>query len=221
MTDWYVKGREFANCNCSYGCNCQFNALPNNGFCAAVAGFKIDEGRHGDVVLDGLTAAAIYKWPGPVHEGNGQMQIVIDERANPRQRTALERIMTGQDTKDMATMWWIYHAMSPNRLPTLYRPIELHIDVDGRLARLHVAGLIDSMGEPIRNPVTGNEHRVRIDLPNGFEYELAEVGSGRSSVTGEIRLELDRTYGQFAHIHLNQDGVVRQRAVRAQAVAAA
>ena len=29
--EWRVKATEFANCNCSYGCPCQFNALPTNG----------------------------------------------------------------------------------------------------------------------------------------------------------------------------------------------
>lgn len=44
-TEWYVKAREFANCNCSYGCPCQFNALPTHGYCCAVSGFEFDEGR--------------------------------------------------------------------------------------------------------------------------------------------------------------------------------
>ncbi len=35
MIDWAIKGREFANCNCSYGCPCQFNALPTDGTCKA------------------------------------------------------------------------------------------------------------------------------------------------------------------------------------------
>jgi hypothetical protein len=28
MIKWEIKGREFGNCNCDYGCPCQFNALP-------------------------------------------------------------------------------------------------------------------------------------------------------------------------------------------------
>ena len=212
MTAWYIKGKEFANCNCSYGCPCQFNALPTTGFCTATVGFQFDEGRHGDVVLDGLRAAAIYAWPGPVHGGNGRMQLVIDERADATQRAAIERIMTGKDTKDAATMWWVFAAMCPTKLPTLFKPIDFSVDVDARKGRLVVPGLVESVGEPIRNPVTGLEHRARIDLPHGFEYELAEVGSGRTSTQGEIQLEHDKTYGQFARLHLNQDGVVRSRA---------
>ena len=221
MTDWHVKGIEYANCNCAYGCGCQFNALPTHGHCSAVGVFHIEQGRFGDVSLDGLTTVGVYSWPGPVHEGNGRMQLVIDERADARQREALERIMTGQDTKQMATMWWVYSAMAPNRSPTVFAPIEFSIDVDARRANVFVPGLIESTAEPIRNPVPGAEHRVRIDLPNGFEYELAEIGSGTTKTYGDIKLELRASYGQFARIHLNQDGVVRTRAREKQASTAA
>src|SRR5438034_944809 len=33
-TEWTIHGREFANCNCAYGCPCQFNALPTHGNCS-------------------------------------------------------------------------------------------------------------------------------------------------------------------------------------------
>jgi hypothetical protein len=65
MTLWEFKGRELVNCSCDYGCNCQFNGLPDKGHCHAVAGIQIDEGRHGETSLDGLRVAAIFKWPGP------------------------------------------------------------------------------------------------------------------------------------------------------------
>src|SRR5205085_12520038 len=36
--EWRVKATELANCNCAYGCPCQFNSLPTHGNCrAAVA----------------------------------------------------------------------------------------------------------------------------------------------------------------------------------------
>jgi hypothetical protein len=213
MTAWAIRAREFANCNCSYGCPCQFNALPTHGDCCAVVGYQIDKGHWGTVNLDGLRCAGIYSWPGAVHEGNGTMQLIIDERANAAQRDALNRIMTGQDTEDMATMWWVYSAMSPNKAETVIAPIDFEVDVDARRGRLVVPGLIESQGEPIRNPVTGAEHRVRIDLPRGFEYRLAEIGSGRSRTQGRIRLELKDTYGQFAHIHLSHAGIVDEATV--------
>ena len=57
MESWTLHGREFANCNCAYGCPCQFNALPTHGNCRAVVGIQVDKGNHGSVKLDGLRMA--------------------------------------------------------------------------------------------------------------------------------------------------------------------
>ena len=208
MTEWFVKAREFSNCNCSYGCPCQFNALPTHGNCMASIGYQIDEGRFGDVKLDGLRAVATYKWPGAVHQGNGTMQLIIDERADGKQRDALLRVMSGKETKDMATVWWVYAAMCPTKLEPLFKPIEFEVDVNARRARLVVPGVVETVGEPIRNPVTGAEHRARIDLPNGFEYRLGEVASGTTKATAGIPLEMNKSWGLFANIHLSHAGVV-------------
>jgi hypothetical protein len=208
QVDWRVRADEFANCNCAYGCPCQFNALPTHGFCEAAAGWKIHEGHFCDVRLDGLNPAFFIHFPQAVHLGNGTIQLVVDERADARQRDALVKIMSGEETDEMATMWWVFSAMSPNKLEPLFVPIDLEVDVDARRARLVIPGLLESTGEPIRNPVTGAEHRARIDLPHGFEYRIAEVGSGSTKATGAIKLDLKDSYGQFAHIHLSNKGVV-------------
>lgn len=208
-TSWQVEGRELVNCNCSYGCPCQFNALPTHGNCGAFIGYQIDNGHFGDVRLDGLRAALILSWPGPIHEGNGTMQVIVDERADVRQRDALRKIISGEDTTDMATMWWVYSKMSPNKLETLYKPIDFEMDTAKRTGRLSIPGLAEMTGEPIHNPVTGAEHRVRIELPHGFEYRIAEIGSASSSVRGQLLMELKNTYGQFAELHLSDKGVIR------------
>jgi hypothetical protein len=205
---WTLSGTVVVACNCDYGCPCQFNSLPTHGDCRAAAGYEFEEGHFGDVKLDGLRAVMTMSWPKAIHEGNGTLQLIIDERATPAQRDAIGKIMTGQETQQMATMWWVFSAMSPNKLPTLYKPIDFEVDVDARRGRFGVPGLLETTGEPIRNPVTGDEHRVRIDLPNGFEYRLAEIGSASTQATGEIKLGLERSYGQFARIHLSHAGVV-------------
>ena len=43
---WMLKGRDLLNCNCAYGCPCQFNALPTDGDCKGVLGFDIEQGYH-------------------------------------------------------------------------------------------------------------------------------------------------------------------------------
>ena len=91
----------------------------------------------------------------------------------------------------------------------IFADIDFEVDVDQRRARLQVDGLIETRGEPIVNPVTGAEYRGRIDLPNGFEYSLAEMGRGWSKVKGPIALELADSYGQFARLHLGEHGIVK------------
>jgi hypothetical protein len=98
--------------------------------------------------------------------------------------------------------------MSPNKLETLYKPIHLEVDVEKRTGHMSIPGIVEMTGEPIHNPVTGAEHRVRIDLPHGFEYAIAEIGSASSSVTGAIAMELKDSYGQFAELHLSDSGVI-------------
>jgi hypothetical protein len=204
--EWEIKGTEFANCNCIYACPCQFNALPDKGFCEAVAGYHIQQGHFGQVRLDGLRAAAIYQWPGAVHEGNGRMQLIIDEGADASQRDALVKIMSGQETEEMATMWWIFGTMSPTKYAPLFRPISFNVDVEARRAQLDIPGVVTATAEPIRNPITNAEHRVRIDFPHSFEFAQAEIASGTSKTTGAIALDLRDTYGQLAHLHLCNKG---------------
>jgi len=208
-THWQIKGRELVNCNCAYGCPCQFNALPTHGNCRAVIAYQIDKGHFGEIRLDGLRAALILSWPGPIHEGNGTMQAIVDERADARQREALRKIIHGEDTTEMATMWWVYSKMSPNKLETLYKPIEFEMNTEKRTGRMSIPGFAEMTGEPIHNPVTGAEHRARIDLPHGFEYTIAEMGSASSSVKGPMAMELESSYGQFAELHLSEKGVIR------------
>jgi hypothetical protein len=207
-TKWMIKAREFTNCNCAYGCPCQFNALPTYGFCQAVVGMEIDEGYHGETRLDGIRFAGLFRWPGAIHEGRGEAAVIIDEKASEAQREALLRILSGQDTAPGATIFEVFSATFEKVHDPIFAPIDFVVDIDARTGRLMVPGVTEGHGEPIKNPVTGAEHRARIDLPHGFEYTLAEVGRGWTKATGPIAFELADSYGQFAHVHLSQSGIV-------------
>jgi hypothetical protein len=211
MTDvkWTIKAREFVNCNCSYGCPCQFDGLPTHGDCQAVAAMEIETGHHGDTKLDGLRFVGIFRWPGAIHEGRGEAAVVIDERATPAQREALLRILTGQDTEPGATIFQVFSTTFEKLHEPIFAPIEFSVDVDRRISRVVVPGVTEGRGEPIKNPVTGAEHRARIDIPDGFEYSLAEIGRGWSNVQRPFTMKLADSYGQFANIHLSQSGVVK------------
>jgi hypothetical protein len=209
MTYWMLKGREMANCNCEYGCNCQFGGLPDKGGCQAVFGMDIDEGHHGDVDLSGLKIAAAFRWPGAIHEGKGEAAAFVDERADEKQRDALLKIMTGQDTDPMATVFAVFASTVEKMHEPQFVPIEFDVDVEGRQGRLRIAGSVEMDGEPISNPVSGQPVRAQIWLPDGFEYEVAEVGSGISRSLAPVEFAHANSYAQFAHLHLDSHGVVR------------
>jgi len=154
---WTIKGREFAHCNCAYGCPCQFNALPTHGNCHAVVGIEIDKGHHRDTQLDGLKFAGIFAWPGAIHQGHGEAVVIIDERSNSTQRDALLRIISGEDTEPGATFFQVFSSTLEKVHDPVFRKIDFEVDVETRKARLVIGGLVEARGEPIRNPVTGIE----------------------------------------------------------------
>ena len=206
---WMFRGVQYANCNCAYGCPCQFNSKTTNGFCEAMGAGRIDEGYFNETRLDGLNYILLLQWPGEVAEGNGKQQIMIDERANTDQRETLKKILHGESTAPGATHFFVYNSTMSEVLETLFVPIELSIDVEAREAKVHVPELVESTGTPIINPHSGQPSRARIDLPNGFEYTLAEMGNGTTKAQAGITLNLANSYGQFTILHMNQDGVIR------------
>jgi hypothetical protein len=196
-TDWRIAGEEAAACNCAWGCPCQFNALPTTGRCEALIGFQIREGYFGSSRLDGVRFARIYSWPGPIHEGNGARQMIVDEQATPEQRDALLALDSGEQG---GAYFEIFAAVCPNVLETILAPISLDIGRESRQATLHIPGIGESRMEPIKNPVTGEEHRARIVLPGGFEYEEAEMGNTvyvHVQSDEKVAFEHENTYAQL------------------------
>jgi len=209
QTPFLLKGMEYGNCNCAYGCPCQFNALPTNGSCEYVVFARVDEGSYGDTNLDGTVFCMFGFFPGAVHQGNGTQQLVIDEGTNNAQREAIRHIVYNEDTDELKTHWAVYNAMSTTVFDPIIAPIELYADIESRTASAIVPGLIESRAEPIKNPVTGAGHRAQIVLPNGFEYTMAEMGSGTSTMKDPVPLHFSESYAQFNELHISHEGVIR------------
>lgn len=208
LVEWTMEGTEFANCNCNLGCPCQFNALPSHGHCRAHTFVQIDKGRFGGLTLDGLRWGLLAMWPGPIHLGNGTMQIIVDERADAKQRAALDAIAHGRETEPGKLISNVFAAMVSNHLPTLYKRIDLAIDLASGTAKVAVPGILDSTSSPIANPVSGEPHRVHVTLPTGFEFTDAEFTAGKTKATGPIELSFDNTHAHLARIHWSTHGVV-------------
>ncbi len=203
---WSMKGKHLKNCNCAFGCPCDFNARPTYGPCEGMVGMEIDDGHFGDVKLDGLRWAATYHWPGPLHEGNGTIQAIVDERADERQREALLTILSGREQVE-GTFFHIISMIVSTVLTPQFVPIDFEFDLDGRTARMAAPGIFETTSEPIKNPVTGAPHRIRVDIPGGFEYREAEIASAAIKGTGEIAFDRDGCHSSMAYVTFTQSGL--------------
>lgn len=205
-TEWTLEGEWIKNCNCAYGCPCDFNARPTQGHCEGLLGMRITKGHFGDVRLDGLSFFVTVHFPGPLHEGNGQAQPIIDERATPEQRDALLGIMSGQNSAE-GTLFHIFSLIVTKMHDPIFAPVEYRFDQEARVARLVVPGVLETEVEPIKNPVTGADHRIQVMMPEGFEHRLGEIASANIRSTGAIPFETRGSHSTLARVVQTPEGV--------------
>jgi hypothetical protein len=205
-TDWRLQGDWIKNCNCAFGCPCDFNARPTQGNCQGLFGMRIGRGRFGDVRLDGLSFFMTVDFPGALHEGNGTTQAIIDERATPEQREALLNIVSGKHSQE-GTLFHILGLICSKVLDPVFAPIAVDFDMDGRTARVSIPGVLETETQPIRNPVTGAPHRIQVNMPEGFEHRMAEIASARIDSTGGIRFSVPEGHSSLARVEHTPAGV--------------
>jgi hypothetical protein len=206
QADWRLEGDWIKNCNCAFGCPCDFNAPPTQGSCKGLVGMRITKGHFGPTKLDGLAFAAVVDFPGALHEGNGTMQVIVDERATPEQREALFNILSGKNSAE-GTIFHIFSLIVTTMHDPIFAPIEFSFDKDGRVARLVAKGVLETDVEPIKNPVTGAAHRIQVVMPEGFEHRGAEVASANIRSTGAIKFDTKGTHSSLAHVVQTPSGV--------------
>ena len=206
MADWRLEGEWIKNCNCAFGCPCDFNARPTNGECKGLLGMRITKGHFKDVKLDGLSFFVVVHFPGPLHEGNGQAQPIIEERASAAQREALFNIMSGKNSAE-GTMFNIFSLIESKMHDPVFAPVTFTFDKAARTARLSIPGVLETDVEPIKNPVTGAAHRVKVVMPEGFEHIEGEVASSNIRSSGAIKFQTKGSHSTLAKVVQTPKGV--------------
>ncbi len=98
---WMLEGEYFENCSCTVACPCIFStnppfaSMPTEGACEVTFAFHVNRGSFGDTPIDGLNTVLIARTPGPMIEGNWQVALYLDERADQSQQNALQSIFSG------------------------------------------------------------------------------------------------------------------------------
>ncbi|MCL4252108.1 MAG: DUF1326 domain-containing protein [Anaerolineae bacterium] len=204
--DWRLEGEWIKNCSCAFGCPCDFNAKPTNGSCEGLVGMRIAKGHYNNISLDGLSFCVTVAWPGPLHEGNGQAQPIIDERASAEQREALFNIMSGQNSEE-GTLFHIFSLIVSKMHDPIFAPVTFRFDKNARVAQLSIPGVLETEVEPIKNPVTGAPHRIQVVMPEGFEHIEGEIASSNIRSMGAIKFETKGTHSTLANVVQTPQGV--------------
>jgi len=174
---WLFKSETYDNCNCDANCGCQFNLPTTHGFCQSAYTGTIIEGHFNDTPLVGLNWAAFYKWPGEIAAGNGQRQIVIDERADEAQRTALETIVSGEACTPLSNFFSVFASTCSEFCETLFLPIELEANFELRTARVDIPGVMKSSGKPIINEFNGQPFHIAYSKKSALTVSLPKSGA--------------------------------------------
>lgn len=207
---WEFKSETYDNCNCEVNCGCQFNLPSTHGSCQSAFVGEVVDGHFNETSLVGLRWAGLYKWPGEIADGNGQRQIVIDERADGLQRSALETIVSGDACVPLSNFFSVFASTCSEFFETLFRPIALEASAAERTAEVDIPGLLTSRGTPIINEFTGEPFHIALARPQGsFEFTYADIGRGTTSVTGAIEMAFENSWAHYCVHHFNQDGLVR------------
>lgn len=207
INDWRLKGEWLKSCTCNYGCPCDFNAPPTQGWCKGLLGMHVTQGHFGAVNLDGISFFVTVDFPGPLHEGNGTIQPIIDVRTTAAQREALFQIMSGTHSAE-GTIFHIVNLIVTKKFDPIFAPIELKFDYAGRRAKLSVPGVLECDVEPIKNPVTGSEHHIKVVMPEGFEHYEGEVAHGSINSAGAIKFMVPKGHATLALVEQSPKGVV-------------
>ncbi len=196
---WNLKGHLLGACSCDWGCPCSFNARPTKGFCQGGYVWRVTAGNFDGVDLGGLTFCWVGKFPGPLHEGNGTAQLIIEERASAAQRQALLELASGKRGGPFA----IFAAVTATFLEPLYARYE--VVVNGLDSRAIAAPYLEMQLAPIANPVTGEREYLQLQKPTGFTSTWADLGRSLKFAINAPGLQYDHSgqygeYSEFAYV---------------------
>ena len=179
---WSIDGEYFENCNCTVACPCIFStqppfaSTPTEGACEVAFGFHIDRGKFGETSLDNLNAAMIARTPGPMGEGNWQVAVYVDERADESQRQAIQAIFSGAAGGTMGAFApLVSEVLGVKAVPVTY-------SVDGKRRSLEIPGIMHLAVKPIASVMGEDAEMVARNAhpcaPDGVVMAVGEHGSG-------------------------------------------
>jgi hypothetical protein len=114
--------------------------------------------------------------------------------------------MSGKHSAE-GTIFHIVSLIVTKMLDPIFAAIDLKFDYDKRRARLSIPGVLETDVEPIKNPVTGAEHRIQVVMPDGFEHRVGEIAHATIDSTAGIKFNVPKGHATLAHVEQTPAGV--------------
>jgi hypothetical protein len=149
-----------------------------------VLAYRIREGNYGDVRLDGLNVLAVGAFDGNLwaREATLALGIFIDERADERQREALQAIWGGQAGGWPATLAELIGEVRGIE----FARIEVEVADDLAHWRAEVPGKVVARAEALGGPTTPPGQRVQLLNPPGSEVGPGQVATWGTATTQQV-----------------------------------
>ena len=183
IPQWHLVGEWFDVCSCNVPCPCEFAQPPTNNHCEGVLAWHIREGNYGEVRLDGLNFIAVGGFDGNIwtEKTNAAMGFFVDDRADERQREAMQAIFGGQ-----AGGWPAGFGKLLSEVRGMaFAPITFEVDGDLAGWRVEVPGKVEAAAAALSGPTTPPGKRVQtINAPG------SEVGPGGAATWGQGDVQL-------------------------------
>jgi hypothetical protein len=207
VPQWRLIGDWFDVCKCNIPCPCYFAQAPTFGDCEGTLVWHIREGSFGDIVLDGLNVLALSAFAGNIWSGKTKAAIGIffDERADERQREALQIIFSGQ-----AGGWPAGFAELIGDMRGIeFAPIEFEMSDDLEWWSARIPGRVQARGEALTGPTTLPGQRVQVHNPPGCEVGPGGVATQGIAVVDQaegFKFEWQRSGQSSKHIPFDWSG---------------
>ncbi len=181
---WEVLGDWFDACKCNVPCPCTFAQTPSYGDCEGVLAWHVKKGRFGAVSLDGLNIIGLGSFKGNLWAGETKatMGMFIDERANAKQREAIQMIFGGRAGGFPAEFAKLIGEMRGIE----FVPIEFEVERNLARWRAEIPGRVVAKAQALAGPMTPPGKRVHTINPPGSEVGPGGVATWGTATADEV-----------------------------------
>ena len=196
---WKVTGQYYETCSCDFVCPCivtQLTARPTKGSCTFAMGFRIEQGKYGDLSLDGLGFIVVGFTPEEMGKGNWSAGVIVDERADAEQRDAIVAVASGAAGGPMGALsGLITNFVGVESAAIAFDRHGMKWSVNApsfvSMSAEPAMGLDPSTTEPVKLTNTGHPAASSFTLARAVQSQVNVFGLSWSDVSG-------KNNGQFA-----------------------